>query len=62
MPASHATFPKVPTVGETIPGFEVVGWAGVAAPRDLPGPIVDRLSKEIEKIIKEQETLYRFGL
>ena len=54
--------PDVPTVAETIPGFEVVGWAGIAAPRGVPASIVARLTGEIEKILKEQETLDRFGV
>jgi tripartite-type tricarboxylate transporter receptor subunit TctC len=54
--------PDVPTVAETIPGFEVVGWAGLAGPKDLPGPIVDRLARELEEILKEQETLDRLSV
>lgn len=39
--------PNVPTVGETLPGFEVNAWTGVGVPRGTPGPIIERLNREI---------------
>lgn len=39
--------PNVPTVGETIPGFEVNGWTGVGVPRGTPASIIERLNREI---------------
>ena len=43
-------FPNVPTVDEgAIPGFEVISWTGLAAPPNLPKPIVDRLNAELRK-------------
>jgi tripartite-type tricarboxylate transporter receptor subunit TctC len=39
--------PDVPTIGETIPGFEASGWTGVVAPKGLPNDIVDKLAVAI---------------
>ena len=39
--------PGVPTVAEFVPGFEASSWFGVAAPRDTPRDIVERLNREI---------------
>jgi tripartite-type tricarboxylate transporter receptor subunit TctC len=39
--------PDVPTVAETIPGFEASVWGGVAAPRGTPHEIIERLNREI---------------
>ena len=39
--------PDVPTLGETLPGFESSAWIGIAAPKGTPADIVDRLNKEI---------------
>ena len=39
--------PDLPTVGDFLPGFEASAWFGVAAPRQTPAQIVDRLNKEI---------------
>jgi tripartite-type tricarboxylate transporter receptor subunit TctC len=33
----------VPTVAETLPGYESVTWAALAAPRGTPAPVLDRL-------------------
>jgi tripartite-type tricarboxylate transporter receptor subunit TctC len=39
--------PDVPTLGDFLPGYEVTGWIGVAAPKRTPVTIIDRLNKEI---------------
>ncbi len=39
--------PDIPTVGETVTGYEASGWFGVGAPRNTPVEIVDRLNREI---------------
>jgi tripartite-type tricarboxylate transporter receptor subunit TctC len=35
--------PDVPTIAETLPGFEASGWSGLVAPKGTPGAIVDKL-------------------
>ncbi len=39
--------PDVPTLGEFLPGFEATPWLGIAAPKQTPRDIVDRLNREI---------------
>jgi tripartite-type tricarboxylate transporter receptor subunit TctC len=39
--------PDVPTVGQSVPGYEVTGWAGIGAPRDTPAAILDALNAAI---------------
>jgi tripartite-type tricarboxylate transporter receptor subunit TctC len=39
--------PDIPTVGETVPGFEASVWQGVGAPKNTPPEIVEKLNKEI---------------
>jgi tripartite-type tricarboxylate transporter receptor subunit TctC len=39
--------PGVPTVGETVPGYEALAWGGVGAPRGTPEEIISRLNREI---------------
>jgi tripartite-type tricarboxylate transporter receptor subunit TctC len=46
------TLPDVPTVGETVPGYEVVLWFGTMAPRGVPQPIMDRLNSSINDVLK----------
>ena len=45
------TLPNVPTVAETVPGYEVVLWFGTMAPRGTPQPIIDRLNAAINKAL-----------
>jgi tripartite-type tricarboxylate transporter receptor subunit TctC len=42
-------YPDVPTVAESVPGFEVYGWYGLAAPAGTPTAIVERLNAEVAK-------------
>lgn len=51
-----ALLPDVPTVAETgLPGFEATAWWAVYAPAKLPVEIAQRLSREIERIVKSPE-------
>jgi tripartite-type tricarboxylate transporter receptor subunit TctC len=45
--ARSPALPDVPTVGDVVTGFEASAWYGVAAPRDTPAEIVDKLNTEI---------------
>ena len=47
--------PEVPTVSEFLPGFEASNWFGVAAPRNTPPEIIDKLNKEINVALAEPE-------
>ena len=40
--------PGIPTLAETLPGFEASGWSGIVAPRGTPGEIVERLHSEVD--------------
>ena len=47
-----ALLPDVPTVSEAgLPGFEAVTWFGFAVPKGTPPALIDRLNKEIGKIL-----------
>lgn len=47
-----ASTPDVPTVAETFPGFDATSWIGFLAPAGTPKPVMDRLSKEMVRILK----------
>jgi len=48
--------PDVPTVAESgVPGYEYLGWVGVAAPAATPRAIVDRLAREIGAVLDSDE-------
>jgi tripartite-type tricarboxylate transporter receptor subunit TctC len=48
--------PNVPTLAEAgVPGYEATIWIGMVAPKGTPQPIVDRLNREINKIISRPD-------
>src|SRR5690606_14221233 len=51
------TLPDVPTVAETVPDYELAGWYGFFGPAGMPDDIVQRLSKEINKALKDPEVV-----
>jgi len=54
--------PGVPTVAETLPGFDSVGWWGVMVPAGTPQPIVNRLNREINGVLIDlRQQLLRDG-
>jgi tripartite-type tricarboxylate transporter receptor subunit TctC len=44
--------PGIPAIAETLPGFEVLSWLGLAAPGGTPRPFIDRLNREVGEILK----------
>jgi tripartite-type tricarboxylate transporter receptor subunit TctC len=60
-----AELPDVPTIGETVSGFEASGWSGVVAPKNTPHDIVDKLANAIHGLQTDQnftERLTEFGV
>src|SRR5262249_7499019 len=51
--ACSQALPDVPTVTEFVPGYESSGWYGVAAPKNTPAEIVDKLNKEINAALAD---------
>ena len=43
--------PDVPTVGEFVPGYEAVGWFGLAAPAGTPPAILAKLEKALAEVL-----------
>ncbi|MBY0295301.1 MAG: tripartite tricarboxylate transporter substrate binding protein [Methylobacterium sp.] len=48
--------PDVPTVAETVPGYEASAWFGVGAPKRTPPELIARLNREINEVLTDQET------
>jgi len=54
-----AIFPDVPTVSETVPGYDATNWWGLVAPAATPQPVISRLSAELDVLLKSDETRKR---
>lgn len=53
--------PDVPTVAETVPGFEMGGWFGIGAPKGTPPAVVERLNREINAGLEDPKIKARYA-
>ncbi len=51
--------PDLPTVAETVPGFEAASWNGFLAPVGTPEPIIEAIRKEVTAFVKTPEVTQR---
>jgi tripartite-type tricarboxylate transporter receptor subunit TctC len=59
--ARDKQFPDIPTVAESgFPGFEAIQWVGILTTGGTPKPIVERLNAEVNKALRDSETVARF--
>ena len=54
--------PDLPTVAETLSGYEVTSWNGLFAPKGTPEPVVARLSAEIGRILRLEDVKERLAV
>lgn len=57
--------PDLPTIGETVKGYEVTSWYGFLAPRRTPDAVIARLHKVIAAVVKRPDVIERltvFGI
>lgn len=58
------SLPGVPTVGETVPGYEATAWFGVGMPKGTPREIIDKINAEVNRALadpKMRERLAELG-
>jgi tripartite-type tricarboxylate transporter receptor subunit TctC len=54
-PRRSPLLPEVASIGETVPGFEVIHWYGMWAPRGTPGGIISRWNRMVAKLLGSDE-------
>ncbi len=59
-PKRSKALPNVPTVAETLPGFEAINWFGMLAPSALDDATVDRIARDVNLVLKNKEVVERF--
>jgi tripartite-type tricarboxylate transporter receptor subunit TctC len=47
--------PDVPSISDAVPGFENFGWYSVIAPKATPVAVLEKISAEVVKAVKEPE-------
>jgi tripartite-type tricarboxylate transporter receptor subunit TctC len=55
------TLPDVPTVGETVAGYEASAFFGMAAPKGTPEAVVERLNREVNNALKDPKIKARLA-
>jgi tripartite-type tricarboxylate transporter receptor subunit TctC len=58
-PQRWSGLPDVPAIAETVPGFESVGFYGIAAPKGTPPEIVEILNKAVGEALKDPKVVER---
>jgi tripartite-type tricarboxylate transporter receptor subunit TctC len=60
-PQRWPTVPDIPAVAETVPGFESVGFYGIAAPKGTPPEVIDSLNKAVAKALADPKLVARLA-
>jgi tripartite-type tricarboxylate transporter receptor subunit TctC len=55
------SLPEVPTLAETLPGFESVAWFGIVGPPKTPAPIAERVAAGVEAALRNPDILRRLS-
>ena len=53
--------PDIPTIAETVPGFESVGFYGISAPKGTPPEIIETLNKAVGEALKDPKLVARLA-
>jgi tripartite-type tricarboxylate transporter receptor subunit TctC len=60
-PKRMPQLPNVPTVAETVPGFEYIAWNGYAVTGGVPHEVITRLEQALQTIAKDAEVIKVFS-
>jgi tripartite-type tricarboxylate transporter receptor subunit TctC len=51
--------PNIPSIGETVPGYDVTNWHGIIVPRGTPRTVVDRLNSDLTRALRNKDMVDR---
>jgi tripartite-type tricarboxylate transporter receptor subunit TctC len=57
----HPALPDVPAIAESVPGYELVTWYGLFAPKGTPPAIVARLNAEVKRMLASKDVQEKFA-
>jgi tripartite-type tricarboxylate transporter receptor subunit TctC len=60
-PKRMAALPDVPTIAETLPGFESAAWFAIVAPPKTPQAVVDKINADVNEALKQPEIIARLA-
>ena len=56
-----AALPDVPTIAETLPGFEAAAWFAIVAPPKTPQAIAEKINADVNAALRDGEVLARLA-
>jgi tripartite-type tricarboxylate transporter receptor subunit TctC len=56
-PQRAASAPDLPTIGETLPGYEATAWQGLFAPAGTPRATIDAIAAQLDQIWKSPDVI-----
>ena len=59
--AREPSMPDVPTVAETVPGYEAVAWFGLGAPKGTPKDVIEKLNAEVNRALNDPKMRERLA-
>jgi tripartite-type tricarboxylate transporter receptor subunit TctC len=59
--ARSPELPDVPTVAETVPGYEATAWFGLGMPKGSPREAIEKINAEVNHALSDPGMLKRFG-
>lgn len=60
-PKASPLLPGVPTVNQTVKGYEVVSWNGVGAPKGTPKEVIDAMGKAMREVLAMPDVIEQFA-
>jgi tripartite-type tricarboxylate transporter receptor subunit TctC len=55
------SLPGVPTVAETVPGYEATAWFGIGMPKGTPHDVIDKVNAEVNRALSDPKMLERLA-
>ena len=60
-PKRMASLPDVPTIAETLPGFESAAWFAIVAPPKTPQTVVDKINADVNEALRQGDIVQRLA-
>jgi tripartite-type tricarboxylate transporter receptor subunit TctC len=55
------SLPGVPTVGDTVPGYEATAWFGIGMPKGTPRDVIEKVNAEVNRALSDSKMLERLA-
>src|SRR5215470_17125396 len=60
-PQRMAALPDVPTIAQTLPGFEAAAWYAIVAPPKTPQAVADKINSDVNEALHQSDIIQRLG-